>query len=191
MQGQVRLGRWQPFTAHERITPPERFDWAAESRVLGLTVRGYDRYEDGCGEMRWRVLRRVPVMSGRGPDVTRSAAGRLASEGVLVPTAFRSAAWRPGTTPDRARALWRIGDLAMDVEIHVRPDGELDEISMLRWGNPDRAPYGLYPFTVTVDEERRFSGISIPARFHAGWWDGDRHPGGEFFRAQITAATFS
>ena len=192
MYGQIRLGRWRPFTAQQSITPPDRFVWSAQTRVAGLPVRGYDRYSDGAGEMRWRLLGAVPVMSGRDPDITRSAAGRLAGEAALVPTAFRSAEWHPCGDPDRVRATWTVGEFELHVVLRIGPRGELREVSMLRWGNPGDAPYGLYPFGVTIEQERRFGGVSIPTRFRAGWWWGtDRQARGEFFRAQVTSALFS
>lgn len=46
--------------------------------------------------MRWRLLNLVPVMTAAGTDVARSGAGRLASEIVLVPTAFQDATWTRG-----------------------------------------------------------------------------------------------
>jgi hypothetical protein len=109
MHGRLRLGRWRYFTAQQSITPPERFVWAAQTRVAGLPVRGYDRYVGGAGEMHWRLLGLVPMLSGGGPDITRSAAGRLAGESVLMPTAFASATWHGCADPDRVRAVNRPG----------------------------------------------------------------------------------
>jgi hypothetical protein len=41
-------------------------------------VTGHDRLSSGTGEMRWRLLRLIPGMTAAGPDITRSAYGRLA-----------------------------------------------------------------------------------------------------------------
>ena len=38
-------------------------------------MTGYDRLSSGTGEMRWRLLRLIPVMTAAGPDTTRSARG--------------------------------------------------------------------------------------------------------------------
>jgi hypothetical protein len=84
-----------------------------------------------------------------------------------------------------------IGGELESVRLRVGPQGELRDVLMQRWGNPDRQPYGRYAFGVTVHSERAFGGITIPATFTAGWWHGtDRQADGEFFRATITAATF-
>ncbi len=192
MRGRIRLGSWRSFTASEVINPPNSFTWGARTRLFGLPVRGYDRYQHGSGETRWRLAGALPVMSGSGVDITRSAAGRLATEAVLVPTAFTQASWHPADEPDRVTGRWRIGALVLDVQLDVGEDGQLREVSMLRWGNPGRTPFGVYPFRVEIDEERRFDGISIPTRFRAGWWSVHQTDGGsgEFFRAQVTSAVF-
>jgi hypothetical protein len=192
MHGQIKLGRWRPFTARQVLDPPGGYLWAATARLAGLPVTGYDRLSSGAGQMRWRLLRLIPVLTAAGPDVTRSARGRLAGEIALIPTAFRHAAWSPGEHPDAAVATWRFGDDTESAELRVGPGGRLAEITVNRWGNPGGEPYGRYPFGVRVEAESRFGGITIPSVFLAGWWWGtERQREGEFFRAEITGAVFS
>ena len=191
MHGQVRLGAWRPFTATQILTAGEGFIWAATARAAGLPVSGFDRYSRGTGQMRWRLLGVAPVVTASGPDVTRSAAGRLAGEAVFVPTAFRGATWQASDTPDAAVATWRIGGRDEVVELHVDAAGALRELRMRRWGNPANVPFGGYPFGVAVEAERTFAGVTIPSRLRAGWWwRTDRQADGEFFRAEITDAAF-
>lgn len=94
MHGTIRIGAWRRFTAHQVIRPDTGFVWRARSRIAGLPIRGFDRYVNGTGEMRWRLAGLIPVMSTRGPDVTRSAAARLAGESVFVPTSLVTAHWQ-------------------------------------------------------------------------------------------------
>lgn len=94
MSGQIRLGSWRPFTAVQLLAPTSGFVWAATTRIGPVSVSGYDRFTDGCGEMRWRIGGIIPVMSADGPDVSDSAAGRLAGESIFVPTSFPLARWR-------------------------------------------------------------------------------------------------
>ncbi|MEP7178874.1 MAG: DUF6544 family protein [Pseudonocardiales bacterium] len=191
MHGEIRLGRWRGFTANQVAAPPLGYIWAARTRIFGVPVVGYDRLSSGTAQMRWRLLSLVPVMTAQGPDITRSAAGRLASEFVLVPTSFRAATWRLGDRPDTAVATWRIGAEHVDVEVHVGPEGQLLDVLLQRWSNPGGEPYGYHPFGVTVEAERTFAGITIPSTLRAGWWWGtDRQNEGEFFRAHVTNATF-
>lgn len=192
MRGQIRIGRWRPFTARQVLAPPHGFVWAATARFAGLPVTGFDRYGGGTGQLRWRLLGLVPVATGAGPDVTRSAVGRLAGEAtVWLPTAFPGARWSAGPDADTAVATWRIDGQDEAVQLRVGGDGRLREVLLRRWGNPDGRPYGRYRFGVAVAAERTFGGLTIPARIRAGWeWGTDRQDTGEFFRAEITAATF-
>jgi hypothetical protein len=191
MTGQIRLGSWRPFTARQVLTPPSGFIWAARARVAGLPVTGYDRYSAATGEMRWRLLGLVPVMSSSGPDVSRSAAGRLAGEAVFVPTVFHHASWEACAEPDTAVMVWRLAGGEERTRLRIGADGSLLEAVLQRWGNPDGAPFGRYPFGVAMEAERTFAGVTIPSVLRAGWWWGtDRAAEGEFFRARITGARF-
>jgi hypothetical protein len=192
MHGQIKLGRWRPFTARQVLAPPDGYVWAAKTRLAGLPVTGYDRLAPGAGEMRWRLLRLIPVLSAAGPDVTRSACGRLAGEITLIPTAFRHATWSQAECANTAVATWQFGDDTEAAELRVKRSGRLAEVRVNRWGNPGGVSFGRYPFGVRVEAESTFGGITIPSVFRAGWWWGtDRQHEGEFFRAEITGAVFS
>ena len=192
MHGQIKLGRWRPFTAHQVLTPPGGYIWAATTRLAGLPVTGYDRLGLGSGEMHWRLLRLIPVLNESGSDVTRSAYGRLAGEIALIPTAYRHATWSRGKYANTAVATWQFGDDTETAELRIARSGRLAEVRVNRWGNPGGAPFGRYPFGVRVEAESRFGGITIPSVFRAGWWWGtDQQHEGEFFRAEITGAVFS
>ncbi|MEU2005748.1 DUF6544 family protein [Rhodococcus sp. NPDC019627] len=187
MHGQIRLGDWRPFAATQLIAPGEGFIWAATAKVRGLPILGYDRFTDGSGEMRWRVGGLIPVMSARGRDVTDSAAGRLAGESIFVPTAFPLARWT-GDGND-VSATWTVAGREETVHLNIAEDGALRGVWMQRWGNPEGQGFGRYRFTVAVESERTFAGITIPARLRAGWDTGGASAG-EFFRAEITDAHF-
>jgi hypothetical protein len=191
IRGQIRIGAWRPFTARQVLAPPRGFIWAAHARFFGLPVVGFDRLSSGSGQMRWRLGGLIPVMSATGPDVTRSAAGRLAGEMALVPTTFPAARWTPGSDGDRVVVTREINGQDENAELHVGPHGTLLGVLMQRWGNPNGAPFGRYPFGVAIEAEQTFAGVTIGSVLHAGWWWGtDRQAEGEFFRAQITGATF-
>jgi uncharacterized protein DUF6544 len=130
-------------------------------------------------------MRLIPVQNGSGPDVTRSAYGRLAGEIVLIPTAFRHASWSYGEQAGTAVATWRFGDDTETAELLLKPNGRLAEVRVNRWGNPGGAPFGRYPFGVRVEDESRFGGITIPTVFRVAWGEN------EFLRAEITGAVFS
>jgi hypothetical protein len=192
MRGRIRLGAWRAFSAREVLAPPHGLIWAATARIAGLPVTGFDRHSSGRGQMRWRLLGIVLVMNATGPDVTRSAAGRMAAEALLwLPTSFGAATWATGPDPDTAVATWRIGDSAEDVEVRVGSTGRLVEVRVQRWGDPDGTGFGHHPFGAVVEAKRTSEGVTNASRVRAGWWWGtERQDDGEFFRAEITDAVF-
>ena len=192
MHGEIKLGNWRRFTARQVVTPGAGYIWAATAWLAGLPVRGFDRYSSGSGEMRWRMLGLIPVVTVTGADVTQSAAGRLVSEIVLAPTGFRTAIWTPGRSADHVVGTWQLGGYEESVELEIGPAGEMRSALMSRWGNPGGEPFGRYPFGCTVHREQAFGGVTMPATVSAGWWWGTpRYDEGEFFRASITAVALS
>jgi hypothetical protein len=190
MQGEIKMGQWHPFRASQLLAPPSSYVWAAQTRVFGIRVAGYDRYLDGAGEMRWRLLSVVPVMSARGADVSRSAAGRLAGESVLVPTTLLDADWYGGDSTDTAVFRRRIGGFDFDVQIRVAASGRLRSVTYSRWGNPDGGGFRECPFTVVAEDEAGFGGLTIMRSLRASWGPESDPAPGEFFRARIGTATF-
>jgi Family of unknown function (DUF6544) len=189
MHGEIKLGRWRPFTATQAIVPDAGFVWAAHTRVAGLPVRGFDSYAMGEGTTRWRMLGLIPLTSAEGYDVTRSAADRLAAESVLLPTVFPAATWRTGPGRDSATYLRHFGNRHSRgrATIHVAADGQLLGVSMRRWGKPIGKHYDEYRFEVSFSREYEVDGVVLPDGITAAWVtpDGTRH---EFFRAFIDTA---
>lgn len=186
MRGEIRMGRWHPFTARQVLAPGTGFLWAASARVFGLPMSGFDRYSAASGQMRWRLFGRIPTINASDPDVTRSAAGRLAAEAVLVPTTFAAAQWSESSTPDAVCATWTVDSNEDVVDVHVARDGAVRKVTMQRWrGTGKGAGAGRYPFIVTFAQEQTFSGVTIPTWIHGSWGTE-----GEFFRAQISDATY-
>jgi hypothetical protein len=192
MEGEIRLrGAWWPFVARQVLAPSRGFIWAARARMRGVWISGYDRFSAGTGQMSWRLLGLLPVMSAEGEDVTRSALGRLVGEGVILPTAFRGARWRLGRTDDVARMSRTVDGGTEEAELTIGGDGRLNGVLMSRWGDPDGTGFARYPFGVHIEQERDFGGVRMPCVFRAGWWTGTaREEEGEFFHATLTSAVF-
>ncbi|MDA0634203.1 hypothetical protein OUY22_12320 [Nonomuraea sp. MCN248] len=191
-RGEIKLGTWRRFHATQALEPMEGFVWAATAWVGLLPVHGFDRYHDGVGEMRWRVLDALPVMSGSGPDITRSAAGRLAGEFVLAPAAALDprVRWKH-VDADEAVASLPVGDEDVDVRLTVAGDGRLAAVTVCRWGDPDGAGYRHLPFGVLCGREGVFDGFTVPVALRGGWWPGtQRWAEGEFIRFTIEDAVY-
>ncbi len=188
MTGEIKLKKWLPFTATQVVRVDRGFVWSAKVKTGLAFIRGFDQFIDGVGEMRWKLFGLIPVMSGKGPDISRSAGDRYAIERVLLPSAFC-----------RHEVRWTGDAIALTVEapgvspitLGLDSSGRVVSVSMLRWGNPDGGTFGMFPFGGYVDSETTWDGYTIPSRLRIGWFFGsDRFEEGEFFRATITHAAF-
>lgn len=186
MRGRIRIGRWVPFRADELLAPHRGFVWAA--RAAGI-VTGSDRYLDGRGAMEWKAVGLVPVMSASGPDISRSAAERAASEAVWVPTSLLprfGVAWA-ATGRDEIEARFAIDDHAVCLTLWLSDDGLLRSVRLARWGDPDETgTFAPHPFGGDFTSHATFNGVTIPSTGSVGWHHGtDRWSEGEFFRFAI------
>ena len=194
MHGQIRLKRWLPFRAVQLQAPPAGYVWAAQVRWGPIWIGGYDRYSDATGEMRWRLFSRLPVMTATGSDTDRSAAGRVALDAMLVPTAWLQPTirWRADGS-DTVVAEWRVDNQTLAVTLTIAPNGALRSVTMPRWAQPAGHPWGEYPCGGTLDDETGFDGIKLGRRMRAGYFYGSQQwdsPSGEFFRAELTDVQF-
>lgn len=191
MHGEIKLRKWRPFTA-QQIIAPGGFIWAASAGRFPMQIRGFDRYTDGSGQMRWKLFNLIPVMSASDDDTTRSAAGRLAGETVLAPGAALAdnVTWTPGDD-HLATATVVDGAYAHQVSVNIDDAGSLRSVWLPRWGSPDKQSYREHRFGVEMRGEQTFGGYTVPGEMSAGWWYGsDRWADGEFFRCTIDDAEF-
>jgi len=188
MSGSIKLGRrWVRFRAQQIEAPHQGFVWAA--RAGGFIV-GSDRYADGQGAMNWKLLGLIPVMHANGPDVSRSAAGRVGAEAVWVPTALLprfGVAWN-ATDPHHITANYRLDDAEIELHYTLEDDARVRSVVFDRWGDPDGSgTWEHHPFGFEVSRYSTFDGVTIPSAGRAGWFYGtDRWSEGEFFRSEIT-----
>jgi hypothetical protein len=192
MRGDIKLSPERDPVAMEAdqiLAPPRGYIWRA--RTLGglMRIRGSDRYARGEGAMLWKLFGIVPVVRAEGEDVTRSAAGRLAMEGVLLPSALvpgRGVVWEE-VDADRARFIMTVGDETVATTLEVDPDGRPTRASASRWSDAAGPGYDL--FVVEFRGELREGGYAIPAEVTAGWRLGADDEF-RFFRALLEQARF-
>jgi len=187
MVGSIKLGeRWVPFRARQIEAPHHGFVWSARAGV----IVGSDRYTEGAGAMNWRVLGLVRVMHADGPDVSRSAAGRVGAEAVWVPTALlpRFGVGWTATDPHHTTARYRLDEADIELHYTLGDDARVRSVVFNRWGDPDNTgTWGHHPFGFEATGHSTFDGVTIPSSGRAGWFYGtDRWNEGEFFRAEIT-----
>ncbi|HEX9592703.1 MAG TPA: DUF6544 family protein [bacterium] len=193
MHGEIRLKEWLPFTAEQVIHRERGMIWQATVRRGGIAIRGYDRLLDGAGVMRWRLFGMFPVVAASGPDVTRSAAGRVAAESVWLPSLLcdGAVAWET-RGPSEVRARLPVHGVATEVDLTVDEHGKIATVHLQRWGNPDGRDFRWADFGGVVEEEGSFGPYTIPTRLRVGWHfhEGRFGPDGEFFRVTVDAAMF-
>jgi hypothetical protein len=192
MHGELRLDLDRdplPFVAEQTLAPPDAFEWKARTQGGLLRIRGFDRYEEGVGEMRWKLWGLIPVVRASGPDVTRSAAGRLAMEALLVPSSLlpaRGVTWEV-VDDQRARFRMTVGDETVETTLEVDPEGRPVRAEAMRWS--ERAGPGYEPFVVEFAGELRAEGYTLPSRVSAGWSLGGENEF-RFFEATLDQVRF-
>ncbi len=193
MHGEIKLQRWLPFKADQAIVWGRGFIWRATVSMYGMPIRGSDRLVDEEGAMKWKLFGLIPVMTASGPDISRSAAGRVAGEAVWIPSVLctREVTW---TSSDKStvKAKFTAHGATSELELVINDKDRIKTASLPRWGNPDNTEFRYVEFGVIADEEKSFGGYTIPTRFRAGWYLGtDRFESeGEFFRATIDEAEY-
>ena len=193
MHGTIKLGAWRSFEAEEVIRWDRGMIWRATVRMMGLPVHGADRLVDGVGTQRWKLLGLIPVMTADGSDIARSTAGRMAAEAVWLPTVLAGddVAWT-AVDAHRVRAAFTVQGEPAELTLTVDDDGQLEAITLPRWGNPGEGPFREEAFGGFAEAEQSVGGVTIPTQLCIGWYPGtDRfHTEGEFFRATVDDVAF-
>jgi len=189
--GEIRLARWWHYEACEVLAPPTELIWSATTRIGPLSIEGADRYVDGAGATRWDASGRIPVLRAAGDGTTRSAAGRLAGEALLVPT-FALAPWMEWEVINERRAVAQITIHGRVHSVEAEfDDGRLVTCSQPRWYQSGRRGRSRV-FGVRFHGATTCDGITMPTDWTAGWdWDGDGWRHGPSFRAHLEAVRFS
>lgn len=193
MHGEIKLKRWYPFSADQVIRWDRGMIWRAAVRMHGLSIRGGDSFLDGEGAMRWKLFGMVPVVNAAGPDITRSAAGRVNIESIWLPSVLCSdeVAWT-ATDATHPHARFTAHGETAEIEYVIDERGGLKSVNMPRWGNPEGAEFHYANCGGMVEEEGSFGGYTIPIRMRVGWHFGTERfaSEGEFFRVTIDDASY-
>lgn len=194
MHGEFRLKKdWCPFTAEQVIRWDGEMLWRATMRLHGLPITGFDSVLDGKGEMQWKLFGLFPVASGEGPDVTRSALGRVEGESMWLPSLLcgEEIAWT-ASDEHHVEATLSMQDETTQLHLTIGDTGRLEQVLYKRWGNPESGAFHYADFGGFAEEEGTFDGYTIPTRLRVGWYFGsDRFKTeGEFFRVTIDHAAY-
>jgi hypothetical protein len=192
MHGHIRLnGTYYPFEGTQVSVWHSGFRWDAHVKLRGLPVTGFDRLRDGAAEMRWKLLGVIPMVQAGGPDVTRSALGRMMAEAVWLPAVLlRSDVEFREASAQSASATLRLGGESASLRLDIDASGALRSLQLERWGSLSGEPARYHAFGGYVDAERSFGGVTIPTKLRIGWHFGSERfeRDGEFFRVEIDEA---
>ena len=194
MRGEIKLKGWMPFTAEQVIHAERGMIWTASTRMFGLPVDGFDRIVDGEGAMHWNALGLIPVQDARGPDIRRSAIGRLQGEFLWLPSvlAQKTVRW---TAPDDRHAIASFETFGQPGEVlfEIDSSGRVLGVRFRRWGSVGPGgEFGEADFGGVFEAEQTFAGYTIPCKLRMGWHYGAERFSreGEFFRAELEQADF-
>jgi hypothetical protein len=172
MVGKLRVGAddWVPFEARERICPERGFIWQARTAALRrLALEGADWLLGEDAGIEYALAGWWPVVTHRGGDLARSAAGRLLVDLVWLPGALtpqRGANWSSG---DPDRAVVTLPGSATPMTVCVAADGGLREASIVRRRFAPDGRISVAPYGVSVEASARFDGLCVPTRLVAAW----------------------
>ena len=79
---------WLSMEAEQVLVAQRGFVWKARASKGPLVMTAADYYLDEEGRMRIALYGLVPVVNATGPDLSRSALGRLLVEGLALPSAL-------------------------------------------------------------------------------------------------------
>ena len=172
--GELRLGNsWHRFTAEETYTTdPPGFVWAATMPMApGVTVIGRDRYADGEGSIKMRLLGSVPVANDSGPEMDRGALLRYLNEIMWFPAAALSPfiAWEP-IDGSSARATITHGGASAPAEFTFDAEGRLTNMVAMRF---DREAGRELPWSTPITDYGVFGGIRVPVAGEAVYARGE------------------
>lgn len=193
MHGEIKLKGWCRFEAEQLICWQQGMIWQAAVHMHGLVIRGGDRFWNAQGVLSWKLFGILPLVRASGPDITRSAAGRVNIESIWLPSVLcqENVSW---SAPDHTRFRARFHAHAETAEIDYTIDrgGKLVSVNMPRWGNPGGGAFHYVNCGGQVEEERTFDGFTIPSRLRVGWYFGSKRfeREGEFFRVTIDEALY-
>ncbi|HEV7919105.1 MAG TPA: DUF6544 family protein, partial [Solirubrobacterales bacterium] len=166
----------------------QTFMWRAHIARGPLTMMDVvDQFDGETGSTVGRLFGRFPVIDVNNEDTRRSAAGRAAIEAAMfAPSAVlpsKSITWR-AISENEVEAAFDMPPERPVIRIRLSPEGQIEQLSMMRWGTVGVKKPQYIPIGCDVHEERRFGNYVIPSRFSVGWWWGSplHEP---FFEAEV------
>lgn len=183
--------KWLPMIAEQYFTTaPLAFLWQGTMRLFPLvSISGTDRFSDGHGSMRIKLLSSIPLGNARGPEMDQGELQRYLLEMAWYPTAWLSDAieWQAIDAHSVKATIHQQGITASGV-LYVNEQGQLTRLTADRY-REEHGHYQLAPWTAQSGEYQEVDGIRIPTRSEVTW----HLASGDFtwFRFKITEIEYN
>jgi hypothetical protein len=181
--------KWIPLVAEQYFTTtPHAFLWHGTMRPFPFFwMTGTDRFSEGHGTMRIKLLSMIPLPLARGPKMDQGESQRFLGEIIWFPTAWfsKSIEWHAIDEHSVQATLHEPG-VTGSVVLHMNEQGQLTLVSAQRYMGNEGI---LTPWSIQLDAYREACGMRIPTAFAVTW-----HPAsGDFtwFRGQLTEIEYN
>jgi hypothetical protein len=107
-------------------------------------------------------------VNATGPDLSKSALGRLVAESVLVPSTLLPQQGVTWETQDNhnIKATLSTRDEAATLNLTIDDEGRLQKVTLERYGNQtETGEWAYIPFGMKVEGDSAFGGYNIPSKF--------------------------
>ena len=181
--------KWMPLAAEQYFTTkPQAFLWHCKMRPFPLMwVSATDRFSEGHGNMRIKLLSAIPLGDESGPHMDQGELQRYLGEMAWFPTAWLSEAveWQVIDASSVKATILQLG-VTGSVVLHMNAQGQLTHVTADRY----MGEHGqLTPWSVQVGEYQEVYGMRIPTGVEVTW----HLASGEFtwFRVKLTEIEYN
>jgi len=163
--------KWLPFVAQQYFaTTPPAFLWHATMRLFPFVwISATDRFSEGHGNLRIKLLSVIPMGNARGPEMDQSELQRYLAETIWFPTAWLSDTieWQ-ATNAYSVKAIMHASGVTAPVVLHVNEQGLPTHVTADRY-KEEHGHYLLAPWSGQCYEYQEVDGIRIPTRIEITW----------------------
>lgn len=162
---------WKPLRTLQfnSVQEPVRIVYMGARMMKVLPFEGRDKYQDGHGNMRIKVMRLFTVVDEKNPQMDASALVTVLAEALLVPTYVLQPyiRWEP-MDATQAKAILEFNKTTVEGVFHFASTGECIRFDTdSRWQkSTDPAPV---PWSAYLEDYRDMDGIRFPSTVRAAW----------------------
>ncbi len=163
--------KWLPMVAEQSFTTtPPAFLWHCTMRPFPLVrISATDRFSEGHGSMRIKLLSVIPLGNARGPKIDQGELQRYMAEMIWFPTAWLSDAFEwQAIDAYSAKATMHEQNVTASVVLHVNEQGQLTHVTADRY-KEEHGHYLLAPCSGQCTAYQEVDGMRIPSRIEITW----------------------